>query len=194
MHVYSCLSYFKIRVCNHLFSTMLLVRNTDKHYANWIAPCGHVWISGMTSWKLLREWGIQTPSRGKKMVYNVLLASPDTICLVHVSCQIKQKLTAIWSSAIWPTICSLRISASLTSTWHAFVMAESENLDSEAGDLSVAVPAKKCRYCGTWSNTHAPWPLLGTLLAGWHPYIPWSRGKNGRPLGDRWNYATLYLV
>lgn len=64
--------------------------------------------------------------------------------------------------------------------------AESEKMDSEAGgDLSLAVPPKKCRYCGTWSTARSPWPLLGTPLAGWDPYIPWSRGKFGKAIGDR---------
>lgn len=49
----------------------------------------------------------------------------------------------------------------------------------------VSVPAKRCRYCGGWSNSKSPWPLMGTPLANWDPYLPWGRGKAGRAVGDR---------
>ena len=66
-------------------------------------------------------------------------------------------------------------------------MSESEGGMSEALNevtMTKANGTKKCRYCGTWSNSPCPWNLMGTPLASWHPDVPWGRGKQGAVVGS----------
>ncbi len=65
-------------------------------------------------------------------------------------------------------------------------------MDGQDGDAPTG-PLKKCRYCGSWSNTACPWPLLGTPLQNWDPAIPWARGKPGKVVGDKCKLCQIVL-
>ena len=53
--------------------------------------------------------------------------------------------------------------------------------EDDTGELRLA---RKCRYCGVWSNAPCPWRLAGTILAAWDPDTPWARGKKGAVIGS----------
>ena len=59
----------------------------------------------------------------------------------------------------------------------------------------VALPDKyralRCRYCMNWSTSTCPFELLGTLLAAWHPFLPWGRGKRDKPIGDKCKLCVI---
>lgn len=61
----------------------------------------------------------------------------------------------------------------------------------------VALPDKyralRCRYCMNWSTSTNPFELLGTLLAAWHPFLPWGRGKRDKPIGDKCKLCVIVL-
>ena len=63
--------------------------------------------------------------------------------------------------------------------------------DGGLDEPSAQTVAKKCRYCGCWSNSICPWDLTGTTLSMWAPNLPWARGKGTRPLGDKCKPCTI---
>ena len=60
-----------------------------------------------------------------------------------------------------------------------------ERAESEVTEAVSTGATKKCRYCGIFSNSPSEWPLMGTPLQAWDPYVPWGRGRGGKPSGDK---------
>jgi len=54
----------------------------------------------------------------------------------------------------------------------------------EGVPLPTGYKVKRCRYCREWNLCMCPWELQGTILALWHPLLPWARGNMSKPSGD----------
>lgn len=66
--------------------------------------------------------------------------------------------------------------------------------DVSKGDTGGSSAAKKCRYCGCWSTSPCPWPVLGTLLHAWDPHLPWARGKPSKVIGDKCKLCQIVAL
>ena len=52
---------------------------------------------------------------------------------------------------------------------------------------------RRCRWCRTWSYMLCPWDQRGTVLATWHPLVPWHRGSKLKPSGEGCKVCVIVI-